>query len=77
MGTLKLIKAGLGLFTQFAPALKNFFFPEKKLNPKRAIVGLIAFCLICFMITVIGADNTAIAIDMLDDILEVFSEVSG
>ena len=65
------MKAAVKLFIGLAPNLKGWIFADGKFKPLRALILLGFFAIITFTVWLLGMDNTAIIIEMLDDISDI------
>lgn len=65
------MKLPLGLIKLFigaGPSIKGAIFSDGKFKPKRAVILLVGFVLITGSMYFFGADNTEVAIELLDDL---------
>lgn len=57
------------------PSIKSWVFADGKFQKSRAIILLLGFCLISASMYFFGVDNTAIALDMLDELSDIVGYV--
>lgn len=65
------MKAGVQLLIGLAPSLKGWIFADGKFKPLRGLILLGFFVILTFTVCLVGLDNTAIIIEMLDDVSDI------
>lgn len=61
----------LSIVKEVGPSIKSWIFADGKFSRNRAITLIGALALLCAAIYFVGAENVAIAVDMLDDVSDI------